>query len=181
MADRAGATEGFVSRTFKTLARDAYVERARRATRPADPGGLLDAWVASRPQAEQVREAVSLFGGLEALLHRIADVSPSPGYALTAEAAADRVSPYARYSRVELYVTDLADPWDELLELTTVPRGGNVILHLSADAGIFDGAFETQGLRVVSRPQMYVDLVRREGAAAEAAATLRERDLLWPR
>lgn len=180
MADRARVTEGFVSRTFKTLARDAYVDRMRRATRPRDPEGLLDAWAASKPQPEQVREAVSLLGGPEAVLRRIPTASPSDGYALTAEAAADQAAPYARYSQVELYVNDLAEPWDELLELTVVPRGGNVILRLPPDPGVFDGAFEAQGLRVVSRPQLYVDLVRRGGAAADAAAMLRDRGLLWP-
>lgn len=180
MAIRAGVTEGFVSRTFKTLARDAYVQRARRATRPADPDGLLDAWTASKPQPEQVREAVSLLGGPEAVLRRVPNASPAAGYALTAEAAADRISPYARYSRVELYVNDLAAPWDELLELTTVPRGGNVILRLPTDPGVFDGAFESGGLRLVNRPQLYVDLVRGGGAAADAAAMLRDRGLLWP-
>lgn len=180
MALRAGVTEGFVSRTFTTLARDAYVERARRATRPRDPDGLLDAWAASKPQPERVREAVSLLGGPEAVLRRIPEARPSADYALTAEAAADRVSPYARYNRVELYVNDLAAPWDQLLELTTVPRGGNVVLRMSTDRGVFDGAFESGGLRLVSGPQLYVDLVRVGGAGEEAAAMLRQRNLVWP-
>lgn len=37
----------FVSRTFKTLARDAYLSRARGASYLADREGLLAAWVAS--------------------------------------------------------------------------------------------------------------------------------------
>ena len=42
-------------------------------------------------------------------------------------------------------------------------------------------SFERDGFWLTSRPQLYVDLVRRGGAAAEAAAFLRERGELWPR
>src|SRR5450756_711779 len=45
--------------------------------------------------------------------------------------------------------------------------------------GVFDGVFERDGLSLASRPQLYVDLVRRGGAAAEAAAFIRERSVLW--
>ena len=50
--------------------------------------------------------------------------TPSP-YAVTAEAAADRLAPFARFSRVEMYVQDVAG-WDRALGLTSVPRGGTV-------------------------------------------------------
>jgi len=102
--------------------------------------------------------------------------APRP-YALTAEAAADRL---ARFSRIELYVDDVG-AWDRALGLTAVPRGGNIVLIKPADLGVFDGSLERDGLSLACRPQLYVDLVRRGGAAAEAAAFLRERGELWPR
>jgi hypothetical protein len=78
-----------------------------------------------------------------------------------------------------MYVQDVAG-WDRALGLTSVPRGGNVVLIKPADAGVFDGSFERDGVPLTSRPQLYVDLVRRGGAAAEAAAFMRERGALWP-
>jgi hypothetical protein len=48
------------------------------------------------------------------------------------------------------------------------------------DTGVFDGSFQRDGVLLTSRPQLYVDLVRRGGAAAEAAAFMRERGELWP-
>lgn len=42
-----------------------------------------------------------------------------------------------------------------------------------------EAAFERDGLALASRPQRYVDLVRRGGAAAEAAAFIPERSALW--
>ncbi len=70
--------------------------------------------------------------------------------------------------------------WDARLGLTPVPRGGNVVLLTPADAGVFDGTLARDGVVLVSRPQLYIDLMRRGGAAAEAAAFLRERGELWP-
>ncbi len=104
--------------------------------------------------------------------------APRP-YAITAEAAADKVAPFARFSRVEMYVQDVAG-WDRALGLTSVPRGGNLVLITPEDAGVFDGSFERDGVQLTSRPQLYVDLVRRGGAAAEAASFMRERGELWP-
>lgn len=64
-------------------------------------------------------------------------------------------------------------PW-----LTRPIRRQDVLSH---DRGIFDGSFTRDGVPLVSRPQLYVDLKRRSGAAAESAAFLRERGELWPR
>jgi len=178
MASRAGLTIGFVSRTFKTLARDAYVERERGSTRLLDRDALLDGWVAAPAPADVPLERVSLADGPSAVLRRVRELeAPSP-YAITAEAAAEQIAPHARFSRVEIYVDD-PEAWDRALSLTPVPRGGNVVLIRPVDRGVFDGVFERDGLSLASRPQLYVDLVRRGGAAAEAAAFIRERSVLW--
>lgn len=180
MAAATVLTPGFVSRTFKTLARDAYVDRARGASRVADRDALLAAWAAAPAPGDAVLERVATIGGPEAILRAIRALDGPPRYAITAEAAADRLAPFARFARVELYVTDPA-AWDGALGLTPVARGGNVILIRPADGGALDGSFERDGVTLASRPQLYVDLVRRGGAAAEAAAFLRERGELWPR
>ena len=178
MASRAGLTIGFVSRTFKTLARDAYVERARGSTRLLDRDVLLDAWATAPLPAEVRLQRVSLADGPSAVLRGLRELEATGRYAITAEAAAEQIAPHARFSRVEVYVGD-EEPWDRALGLTPVPRGGNVVLIRPVDRGVFDGAFERDGLSLVSRPQLYVDLLRRGGAAAEAAAFFRERSVLW--
>lgn len=180
MADRTGLTLGFVSRVFKTLARDAYMDRARGDNRVRDRDALVDAWASSPRPPDAIAERVATAPSTENLLQMIRGSSATRPYAITAEAAADRIAPFARYSRVEMYVDDVAG-WDRALALTAVPRGGNVVLIKPTDTGVFDGGFERDGLQLVSRPQLYVDLVRRGGAAAEAAAFLRERGELWPR
>ncbi|MEX1173480.1 MAG: hypothetical protein WEG56_12815 [Chloroflexota bacterium] len=180
MADRTGLTLGFVSRVFKTLARDAYMDRARGDNRVRDRDALLDAWASAPRPKDAVSERVATVPGTETLFRMIRDVSTERPYAITAEAAADRIAPFARYSRIEMYVDDVAG-WDRVLGVTAVPRGGNLVLLQPSDIGVFDGAFEREGLQLASRPQLYVDLVRRGGAAADAAAFMRERGQLWPR
>lgn len=179
MAERTSLTLGFVSRTFKTLARDAYLDRARGANRVRDRDALLDAWAAAPAPTTSAFERVATVGGPEGLVRMIQTFTAPRPYAITAEAAADKVAPFARFTRVEVYVQDVAG-WDRALGLTSVPRGGNLVLIRPEDAGVFDGSFERDGVQLTSRPQLYVDLVRRGGAAAEAATFMRERGELWP-
>jgi hypothetical protein len=169
IGSRAGLTIGFVSRTFKTLARDAYVERERGSTRLLDRDALLEGWVAAPAPADVPLERVSLADGPSAVLRRVRELQTTSAYAITAEAAAEQIAPHARFSRVEIYVDD-PEAWDRALSLTPVPRGGNVVLIRPVDRGVFDGLIERDGLALASRPQVYVDLLRRGGAAAEAAA-----------
>jgi hypothetical protein len=168
-----------VSRTFKTLARDAYLDRARGASRVRDRDTLLKAWAAAPAATESRFERVATVGKPEELLRMIRALTVPMPYAITAEAAADRLAPFARFSRVEIYVEDIAG-WDRALGLTSVPRGGNLVLIKPVDTGVFDGSFEREGMLLTSLPQLYVDLVRRGGAAVEAAAFMRERGELWP-
>jgi hypothetical protein len=180
MAAAAKASVPFVSRTFATLERDAYLERTRGASRVRDGDGLLEAWATASAPPEERLERVSLAATAQAILNRIRDTSSAPRYALTAEAAAEQIAPFARFVRAELYIDDPV-PWDRLLDLTPVPRGGNIVLITPADDGVFDGLNQAQGLAIVSRPQLYVDLKRGGGAAREAAEFLREQGELWSR
>ncbi len=179
LAARTGLSLGFVSRVLKTLARDAYIDRIRAGSRVRDRDALLDAWASATPPREHRQERVALVGRVDDLLRTIREARVSSPYALTAEAAADQIAPFARYSRVEVYVADVSE-WDRALGLTAVPRGGNLVLIEPADLGVFDGSFDRSGLRLVSRPQLFVDLVRRGGVASEAATFIRERGELWP-
>lgn len=180
MAERTWLTQGFASRTFKTLARDAYLDRRPGANRVADRDALLEAWAAAPPPADEVSERVATVSSVEAIVRMLREQPAPANYALTAEAAAQKLAPLARYSRVELYCDDVFG-WDEKLGLVAVPRGGNLILIRPVDRGVFDGSFDRDGVTMVSRPQLYVDLKRRGSAASEGAAFLRERGELWPR
>ena len=177
MHDSSGVSVPFVGRVFQTLEAAAYVDRKRGATGLNDRDGLLDAWAAApAPQTDEVQGV--FLPGLQALLRKVQVGKAPPPHALTAEAAADFVSPLARYSRMEMYVRD-ADEWLAWLKLTAVPKGGNVVLIESADPGVFSAVERKGALQLVCRPQLYVDLKRRGGAAAEAADSLKRSGKLW--
>ena len=183
MAERADVSLGFVSRTFATLVRDAYLGRRPGATRVTDREALLDAWASAPGPREQRFERVFVGQGPMGPLSAIRSLGgrvTRPSYALTAEAAAEQLAPFVRWNQVELYV-DEVEKWDQLLDLQPVPRGGNVVLLRSSDDWVFDGVMRFGDLLTVSRPQLYVDLKGRGGAAAEAADFLRERGELWPK
>lgn len=168
MQRRANASGGFVSRTFATLERDAYVAREAAGITLRDRQGLLRAWSDARPPVETTVGLISLLATSQRILSALSELNSPGQYALTAEGAADQVAPFARFTRVELYVTEI-EPWTHALDLRKVERGANVVLIQPVDLGVFDGARVVNGLRIVSWPQLYVDLKRRGGAAAEAA------------
>jgi hypothetical protein len=182
MASRARVTPAFVSRVFNTLARDAFIEKARGATRLSDRDGLLDAWVAADPPPDQRFERATVHPGILdeiAAFGTEAGLVPDAAFALTAEVAAEQIAPFASWNTIEMYVREV-EGWDERLRLRPVPRGGNLVLIVPSDPGVFDGAVSVQRLVLASRPQVYVDLKRRGGAAAETADFLKERGQLWP-
>lgn len=182
MAERARVTPAFVSRVLTTLERDAYVRKERAATRLLDRDALLDAWVTAPSSPEQRFERAIVHPGI---LNEIASQGAEPGpvpdaeLALTAEVAAEQIAPLSSWNTIEMYVRDI-EGWDERLRLRPVARGGNFVLIVPSDPGVFDGAFSSQRLVLASRPQVYVDLRRRGGAAAETAQFLKERGQLWP-
>jgi hypothetical protein len=177
MSQAAHVSMPFVSRTFATLEDEVYASRQRGATRLTQPEALLEAWATAAAPEVRVHQRVFL-PGPAAFLRRLAERPPTTHYALTAEAAADQLAPYARFPRVELYVDDLAS-WEQDGELEPVPRGGNVYLLESPEEGVFDAAESVRNLSLVCRVQLYVDLFRRGGAAREAADFLRKRGALW--
>lgn len=184
MAAASRASKGMVSRVFATLERDAFLTgEPRGRKRLSDPEGLLDAW-ASAPAPKEARGQLVTTLPLSAALERVSALVS--GYGLTGEAAADLIAPYARVARIEFYVTQARDEdeWLNILDARPTTRGANIIIIRSSDAGVLDGAETISGpagrLRNVSRPQLYVDLVRRGGQAAETAALLKSRGLIWP-
>lgn len=96
-------------------------------------------------------------------------------YALTTYQAENLVQHYLFPSRIDLYVREEdADRWHEFMARDGLVGKGNVRL-LFADSHVFYGSFERQGLKVVSLPQLIVDLFDEGGVCVEAAEKLLEK------
>lgn len=96
-------------------------------------------------------------------------------YALTTYQAENLVQHYLFPSRIDLYVREKdGGRWHEFIARDGLVGKGNVRLLL-ADSHVFYGSFERQGLKVVSLPQLIVDLFDEGGVCVEAAEKLLEK------
>ena len=95
-------------------------------------------------------------------------------YAFTLGAGLSLVAPQPRLSGLHCYLE--GDPAPVAAALGLRPAGESEgTLHLLSpyDPGVFYGVLEKAGLKVVSLPQLYIDLVGHEPRGAEQAEHLR--------
>lgn len=96
-------------------------------------------------------------------------------YALTTYKAEQLVQNYLFPSRYDIYVIQEDEKrWHEMISSQGLVGRGNVRLLL-ADEHVLDGSFESHGLRIVSLPQLIVDLFEEGGVCVEAAEKLRKK------
>lgn len=184
IAQATGMDEGFTSRIVSRLEKDGLVAREPDGgIRPRDPDLLLDAWredydfskhqifrghVATRSGEEALR---LLAGGLQCQRVR---------YAATGLAAAWRLTRFAGFRLVTMYVTEhLAPKVFERLGFREEERGANVWLVVPKDEGVFQGADERDGVVCVHPVQAYLDLKDQPERAKEAADQLRAELMKW--
>lgn len=97
-------------------------------------------------------------------------------YALTTYHAESLTSRYLFPSRVDIYIKEQdIKKWNKLLTKHGLVGKGNFRLLLD-DQYVFYSNIKKEGLRIVSIPQLILDLLREEGVAIEAAEMLMERE-----
>jgi len=136
-------------------------------TKVRDYAGLIEYWreVKTKPDRKEYMHRNPL-----GLLERT-----KLQYALTTYQAENIVQHYLFPSRIDLYVRRKDEErWHELIAGEGLVGKGNLRLLL-ADDHIFYGSFERAGLKVVSLPQLIVDLFDEGGVCVEAAEKLLER------
>lgn len=97
-----------------------------------------------------------------------------PEYAITGLAGALLTAPFVRPTNVHIYVNndDDAKAWAGLLGLMPVEENGNVKFAIPRSKGVFYGAREINGVKVVSDVQLYVDLLNYPARGEEAAGEI---------
>ena len=97
-------------------------------------------------------------------------------YALTTYYAETLAQHYLFPSRVDLYIKEQdIQAWHKLLTKHGLVGKGNIRLLLE-DEHVFYSNIKKKGLRIVSIPQLILDLSREEGVAVEAALMLMKRE-----
>ncbi len=178
LAEAAGVSIALVSKVRKALRNREWVEGGRGGFVLTQGRRLLAEWAENY---RWDRSSIDRFyaraaaGETERSLAE-ACANRGAGFALTGFSAAARLAPMVNDSRVFAYVADAPGRIAEAAGLKPVTSGANVVLAEPYDSGVFIGAAEVDGLRVVSPYQAYVDLLALSGRGEEAAeATLNER------
>lgn len=178
LAGESGVSLGQVANVKKLLNDRESIEQSPQGFRLTNPQELLTEWADTYDfRRNNVRDFYSLKSVPE-IEAGLADFCARRGinYALTGFSGGARYAPAVRYQRAIAYVEGdaLAEIIDEL-RLKEVPSGANVTLAVPYDDGVFYGAREIDGTRVVSAIQAYLDLMSIRGRGEEAAqAVLRE-------
>src|SRR5947207_467109 len=141
------------------------------------PADLLEAWRES--YTYRANEIASYFVPERLnrrLMGDLARAASAEGrrYALTLSAGLSLVAPQPRLSGLFCYVEGNPAPVAAVLGLRPAAEADGA-LHLLApyDPGVFHGVLEKAGLKVVSLPQLYADLVHYEPRGAAQAEHLR--------
>jgi hypothetical protein len=168
---------GHAHNVVKRLEELDWIERGPEGRfRLREPGALLDAW---REEYTYRTNAVAAFvspaGEKRRIMESLARQAGSLGlpYAFTLHAGASLVGPQVRVPTVHCYVGGDAEPLARAVGLQHVEGEGTAYLMTPYDQGVFYAPLTKGGLRVVSLPQLYVDLYHHERRGREQADKLR--------
>ncbi|MDP3395288.1 MAG: hypothetical protein Q8S57_01270 [Methanoregula sp.] len=178
LAKESGTALGYTSRVSNTLISQRLALRAsaRSELKIMAPEDLLKRWatfshfVANTTFVEYYTSEQDILKFLSRLKRQ------KPGeYALTGLAGALLVEPFVRPTNTHMYIWKGSDAGKLAhdLDLMPVEENGNVKFAIAPGNGIFYGAQEIDGIRVVSDIQLYVDLYNYPARGREAA------DELW--
>jgi Transcriptional regulator, AbiEi antitoxin, Type IV TA system len=177
LAQEADVSLGLVSKVKKLLADREWITTESTGLRIADPEALLREWSDNYTFTKnEVRQYYSLKSVPE-IEARIAEMlsRKSIRFALTGFSGADRLAPYTRYHKVAAYVDETDEDLAALLNLKKVTSGANVALLAPYDEGVFYDGRRSEGVKVVSPVQLYLDLCALHGRGEEAAKALLEK------
>ncbi len=183
LADEAGVSLGQVANVKKRLRDREWIAEGDAGFMLTNPQGLLTDWAENYTYRKNtVRDFYSMkeTDELEAALAKACGELDIP-YAFTGFSAARRIAPAVRGQRTMAYIGNIPEGLVGRVELKEVPSGANVSLMIPYDDGVFYGARDVEGLRVVCPVQLYLDLKGYKGRGEEAADAVWKQELakLW--
>jgi hypothetical protein len=177
LARASAVSLGHAHNVVKRLEELAWTERdEHQRIRLSKPADLLEAW--SDSYSYRVNEIATYFSPERVTRRLMAEVvrlaeTERRRYAFTMHAGAALVAATTRVPVIHCYLEGDPGPIASALGLRGTEGEGTVHLLAPYDEGVFHGLLEKGGLKVVSLPQLYVDLVRYERRGREQAEHLR--------
>jgi len=183
IAEEVGLSPGYVSKIVQELERRGYVARQEDGLALRHGQELLQDWVrAYRKRSVKTMSYFVSATSAKAVMDMMAQslhLAPDE-YALTTQAGASLIVPYADFDSVDVYVhqAEVAEALARDLDAREVQRGANLRISLPyyRVSAFFDRQ-EAAGLSVVSDLQLYLDLYDYPLRGREQAEQLFERRL----
>jgi hypothetical protein len=179
LARAAGVSLGHSHNVVKRLEELAWLVREdSQRIRLEKPADLLESWGESYTYQEN--DVLSYFAPERVTRKLMADIARAADaagrrYAFTLNAGLSLVAPHLRVPSIHVYIDGDPAPVVEALGLRPAAGvEGPVQILLPYEAGVLHGALEKGGLKVVSLPQLYVDLLHYEHRGREQAVHLRQ-------
>lgn len=183
LADTVSLDAGYVSRMFKELEKRNYLIRKDGKGKLQNQNGLLSDWADFYDYREnEENKFFCLSKEPKEILNKLKNIriSKEIEYALSFQAGASLVSPYARYNDVHIYVSKKKsfEFFVDKLKLKSVEKGANIIvLNPQYRHSVFYNKQKIQNLWVVSTLQLYLDLYKYPQRGLEQAEHLYEKRL----
>lgn len=185
LAEASGLSPGYVSKLSKYLEELNYirVNYPQKEINLRNPKDILDDWVRAydyrkNSEFKYFHQAKSPGEILDKLRH--IKIPEKVEYALSSQAGANLVSPYAIYHEVHIYAAekDAVDFFVKKLDLREAERGANLIFLLPYYRhSVFYDKQKVKDLWVVSDIQLYLDLYKYPVRGLEQAEHLYEKRL----
>ncbi len=187
MAEKTHLNPGYVSRMAEELLKRKYILRQNNKLCLRSPEGILDDWV--RRYEVKKNKSVKYFcmaASSAEILDKIKKlkIPKDITYALSVQAGASLISPYAVFKEVHLYVQHQKDIqfFEKHMQLNATDQGANLILLLPYyKHSVFFGSRWVQDCCVASDVQLYLDLYNYPIRGREQAEHLYNKQLqsLW--
>ncbi len=173
LASKAKVSLGMAVKVVNALESCSYLEK-KRGIKVINYEKLLKSWSYTVSIKENKKIEFLTAERPQYVIKKISELLRKETYAFTLFSATEIFSPYVAPNKVHIYI--LKDKEKEISEIF-IKEGimpaeeGNIVCYL-VDEKHFYGSQEIRGVKIISLPQLYVDLVSYGGRGEEASEQL---------
>ncbi|MCX5791873.1 MAG: type IV toxin-antitoxin system AbiEi family antitoxin [Elusimicrobia bacterium] len=171
LSAEAGVSLGQIANVKNSLAEREWLDVSSPGIRLSNPEAALTQWAQNYDFRKNILKecyCVKSLAETEAALEKLC-AKNGIRFALAGFSAAARFWPAVRYQRAMAYVGEFRAELFAAAGIKEVESGGNLLLMLPYDDGVFYGNRILDGNAVVGAVQVYLDLAGNKGRGAEAA------------
>lgn len=170
IASKSRVSLGMAVKVVNALASSGYLEK-KRGINAVNIERLLKAWSYSVSINENKKIEFIAAERPQYLIKKISGLLKKEIYAFTLFSATDIVAPYVAPNKIHLYI--LKDKGKVISDIFRTEgimpaEEGNIICYLVDEAHLY-GSLDVRGVKIISLPQLYVDLFSYGGRGEEAA------------